>query len=80
MALSARAWQAAGGCWASDAHSLCCCAVVLKNGWVVHGAKKKAGLRLSLGIPAICPHDMSQFKAETVSLFALFGFLKWHFS
>lgn len=25
------------------------------------------------------PHNMSQFKVKTVSLFVLFGFLRWHF-
>lgn len=78
---SAWAWQATVGCWPNDAHSMCCCAVILTNGWMVHGAKRKQGL--SLGIFAIffvsAPHDMSQFKIKTVSLFALFGFLKWYF-
>lgn len=45
--------------------------------------QKKAGLRVSLGIPAMfvvsVPHDMSQFNVKAVSFFALLGFLKWHF-
>lgn len=42
---------------------------------------KKAESGVSLEIPAVfvvsAPHYMSQFKV--VSLFALFGFLNWHF-
>lgn len=45
--------------------------------------QKVAGLGVSLEIPAIfgvcAPDYVTQFKVKTMSLFALFDFLKWNF-